>query len=164
LAPHALRIVDKLPANFLRVGLMHAMLPNARIIHVRRDPLDTCMSCYSLLFAGRQLFSYDLVELGRFYRAYHTLMAHWRSIIPPDRLLEIDYEVMVEDVESTARRLIAHCGLAWDPACLRFYESTSPIRTASKTQVREPVFRTSIGRAERLRPYLAPLIAALGPT
>ena len=161
LAPDAQRIVDKLPANFLRAGVIHAMLPNARIIHSRRNALDTCLSCYTTLFEGRQDFSYDLVDLGRFYRAYAALMAHWRAVLPPERFLEIDYEDVVADLEGSARRLVAFCGLDWDPASLRFHDVRRPIRTASKTQVRRPIFRTSVGRGERLRAYLGPLIEAL---
>jgi len=161
LAPDALRIVDKLPANFLRAGVIHVLLPNARIIHARRNALDTCVSCYTTLFEGRQDFSYDLAELGRFYRAYAALMAQWRAVLPADRFFEIDYEEIVADLEGSARRLVAFCGLPWDPACLRFHDVQRPIRTASKTQVRQPIFRTSLGRGERLREYLGPLIEAL---
>jgi len=161
LAPHAQRIVDKLPANFLRAGVIHAMLPGARIVHVRRAPLDTCLSCYTTLFEGRQDFSYDLVELGRFYRGYDQLMEHWRAVLPPERFFEIDYETIVEDLEGSARALVAFAGLPWDAASLRFNEVVRPIRTASKTQVRRPIYRSSIGRGERLRSYLEPLIAVL---
>jgi hypothetical protein len=161
LAPQARRIVDKLPANFLRAGLIHTMLPNARIVHVRRDPLDTCVSCYTTLFEGRQDFSYDLAELGRFYRAYLGLMEHWRAVLPADRFFEIDYETVVADLEGSARRLIAFSGLVWDDACLRFNAGRRPIRTASKTQVRRPIFTTSVGRAQPYRPFLQPLIDAL---
>jgi tetratricopeptide (TPR) repeat protein len=162
LAPDALRIVDKLPANFLRAGVIRAMLPDARVVHVSRNALDTCLSCYTTLFEGRQDFSYDLTELGRFYRAYETLMEHWRAVLPPERFFEIDYERVVDDLEGSARALIAFLGLPWDEATLRFNVSARPIRTASKTQVRQPIFRSSVGRGERLRPHLRPLVDALG--
>lgn len=161
LAPDALRIVDKLPANFLRAGVIHALLPDAHIVHVRRNALDTCFSCYTTLFEGRQDFSYDLTELGRFYRAYETLMEHWRAVLPADRFFEIDYERVVDDLEGSARALIAFLELPWDETTLRFNTSTRPIRTASKTQVRQPIFRSSVGRGERLRAHLTPLVDAL---
>ncbi|MGD1065850.1 MAG: sulfotransferase [Vulcanimicrobiaceae bacterium] len=162
LAPDALRIVDKLPANFLRAGVIRAMLPDARVVHVRRSALDTCLSCYTTLFEGRQDFSYDLTELGRFYRAYETLMEHWRAVLPPEHFFEIEYERVVDDLDGSARALIAFLGLPWDAATLRFNASARPIRTASKTQVRQPIFRSSIGRGERLRAHLGPLVDVLG--
>ena len=105
------RITDKLPANFLYVGLIHLILPNARIIHTVRDPVDTCVSCFSRLFAEGQAFSYDLSELGRYYRWYHELMAHWRAILPAGVMLDVAYEEVVDNLEEQARRLIDFCGL-----------------------------------------------------
>ncbi len=158
LAPDALRITDKMPGNFFYVGLVRLILPNARIIHVRRDPVDTCLSCFSKLFTGIQPFAYDLAELGRYYRGYQRLMAHWREVLPPEILLEVEYEALVEDFAPQARRIVAHCGLAWDPACLDFYHTSRPVRTASMVQVRQPIYRSSIGRwrpdAALLRPLL----------
>lgn len=162
LAQGRLRLVDKMPSNFLYAGLIPILLPQARIIHVRRNPLDTCLSCYSKLFQKEQQFSYDLTELGRFYRGYERLMDHWRSILPADRFLEIRYEDVVADLESEARRLIAFIGLPWDDACLRFHETARLIRTASVNQVRSPLFATSIDRWKLYAAQLAPLIEALG--
>jgi tetratricopeptide (TPR) repeat protein len=161
LAPDAARITDKMPGNFPFVGLIRLILPNARIIHVRRDPVDTCLSCFSKLFGGEQAFSYDLAELGRYYTAYRCLMAYWHSVLPADVLLEVEYEALVADFEPQARRIVAHCGLDWDPACLEFYKTSRPVHTASMVQVRQPIYRSSIGRwrpdAELLRPLLEAL-------
>jgi hypothetical protein len=131
IAPHAERVVDKLPLNFSFVGLIHLVLPHARIIHVRRDPIDTCLSCFSILFGGDQPYAYDLGELGRYYRAYDALMAHWRRVLPQGVMLEVQYEDVVENLEAQARRMVAHCGLAWEAACLAFHETQRPVRTAS---------------------------------
>jgi tetratricopeptide (TPR) repeat protein len=155
-------VVDKMPANFFQAGLIHLMLPNARIIHCRRDPVDTCFSCYTRLFSGEQLFAYDLRELGLFYRAYQTLMAHWRAVLPLDRFIDVDYETVVEDVESEVRRLVAFLGLPWDDGCLRFYQSKRPVRTASVNQVRQPIYRSSVGRWKTHAVQLRPLLSALG--
>jgi tetratricopeptide (TPR) repeat protein len=161
LAPAASRIVDKMPANFRFVGLIHRALPNAKIIHMRRDPVDTCMSCFAQLFAGLP-FAYDLGELGRYYRGYAALMAHWRRVLPPGAMLEVEYERLVADLPGEARRMVAYCGLDWDDACLQFHATRRAVRTASFAQVRQPVYRTSIGRWEGHRCALKPLIDALG--
>lgn len=155
-------VVDKMPANFLHAGLIRLILPNARIIHCRRDPVDTCLSCYTKLFTAEQLFAYDLAELGRFHRDYQSLMAHWRKVLPKDRFIEVDYETVVEDVEGQARRLIDFLGLAWDDACVRFHETRRTIRTASVNQVRQPIYKTSAGRWKAHARHLEPLLAALG--
>ena len=159
----AARIIDKLPANFLSVGLIHAALPNARIIHTRRDPVDTCLSLFSILFSGyAQLYSYDLGELGRYYRGYERVMAHWRAILPAGVMLEVQYEEVVDDLEGQARRIIAHCGLEWDDACLAFHKSARPVRTASHAQVRQPIYRSSVGRPRPPHALMRPLLDALG--
>jgi tetratricopeptide (TPR) repeat protein len=158
LAPGAARIVDKMPLNFLHLGLISAALPRARIVHVRRDPVDTCVSCYLTLFERQLGFSYDLEELGRFYRSYQRLIEHWRTLLPPDRFIDVDYEAVVADLDREARRLIEFCGLPWDDRCLRFYEAERPVATASMNQVRRPIYAHSVGRARALLPYLAPLV------
>lgn len=163
LAPEAERIVDKLPGNFVHAGLIHLALPNARIIHVTRDPLDTCFSCYSKLFSGAVNYAYDLGELGRYYRAYAALIAHWRSVLPPTVLLDVSYEALVADLEPQARRLVAHCGLEWEPRCLAFHASKRAVRTASAVQVRRPLYNNAIGRARPYLPWLGALQAALAP-
>ncbi len=161
-SPDAERIVDKLPANFDMLGLIHLALPQARIIHVRRDPVDTCLSCFSILFVGDHPYSYDLAELGRYYGAYERLMQHWGEVLPEGVMLEVRYQDVVEDLEQQARRLLAHCGLAWDEACLAFYKSQRPVDTASVAQVRQPIYRNSVGRWLPYRDFLAPLLQALG--
>ena len=164
LAPDKLRVANKMPANFRFAGLIHLMLPNARIVHSKRDPVDTCLSCYSKNFVGRQRFAYDLKELGTYYRAYDRLMAHWRAVLPADRYLEVAYEDVVSDLEGQARRLVAFCGLEWDEACLKFHEAPRPVRTASVNQVRQPIYRSSLGRWKPYERHLAPLLDAIaGP-
>ncbi len=143
------RVVDKLPENFLRIGLIRLILPNAKIIHTMRNPLDTCMSCYSTLFASGQHFSYDLAELGRYYGRYAALMSHWRSVLPPGAMLDVAYEDVVGDLEGQARRLIEYCGLAWDERCLDFHRNARPVKTASAVQVRKPLYRGSVERWRR---------------
>jgi hypothetical protein len=151
-----------MPANFRLAGLIHLALPNARIVHTVRDPIDTCLSCFSKLFAGDQPYCCDLGELGRYYHAYEALMAHWRNVLPARVMLDVQYEAVVDDIEREARRIIAHCGLEWDDACLSFYKTRRVIRTASAAQTRRPIYNTSVGR---WRPYggmIGPLIDALG--
>lgn len=155
------RIVDKMPTNFLYAGLIHLILPNARIIHCRRNPLDTCVSCYSKHFISGVDFSYDLGELGAFYQDYEKLMERWRALLPPDRFLEIDYEGIVADLPAQAARLIAFCGLDWDDACLTFHQTQRPVRTASAMEVRRPIHRDSVQRWKKYEKHLAPLLAAL---
>jgi tetratricopeptide (TPR) repeat protein len=157
--PH---VVDKMPGNFLYAGAIPLILPGARIIHVRRDPVDTCLSCYTKLFAGQQPFAYDQTELGVFYRQYERLMAHWRELLPADAFIEVDYEAVVDDLEGEARRLIGFLGLAWDDACLNFHQNRRVVRTASVNQVRQPIYRSSKGRWHAHARYLGPLIEALG--
>jgi len=161
-APLAERTTDKMPANFRFVGLIHLALPDARIIHMRRDPVDTCLSCFTRLFAQDQPHTYDLRELGRYYRAYAALMAHWRAVLPPGVMLEVEYEAVVADIETQARRILAHCGLPWDDACLAFHKTPRPVRTASASQVRQPIYRSSIGRWQPYRDWLQPLLGELG--
>ncbi len=163
IAPGAERSIDKQLSNFRFIGLIRAVLPNARIIHVRRDPLDTCLSIFSLLFDGASIpYSYDLGELGRYYRAYQKMMAHWHSVLPPGVMIDVQYEEVVDDFEAQARRIVAHCGLDWDDACLEFYKTDRPVATASHAQVRQPIYRTSVGRPRPPRELLLPLLQALG--
>jgi len=161
LAPNAERVTDKAPANFRFAGLIHLALPNARIIHTRRDPVDTCVSCFSTLFADRQSFAYDLSELGHYYRAYERLMDHWRAVLPEGVMLEVSYEELVADFEGQARRIVAHCGLTWDEACLDFYKTQRPVKSASAAQVYQPLYNTSVGRGSHYGDLLQPLLDAL---
>jgi len=155
------RITDKLPGNFLHVGLIRLILPNAKIIHTMRDPMDTCVSCYSKLFTSGVDYSYDLAELGRCYRGYFDVMNHWRSVLPPGSVLDVSYENVVDDIEGEARRLIDYCGLPWDDSCIAFHRTSRPVRTASAVQVRKPLFRSSIQRWRRYETDLAPLLYEL---
>jgi tetratricopeptide (TPR) repeat protein len=155
------RIVDKLPSNFRNIGLIKLALPNARIIHITRAPLDTCFSCFSTYFTGRQDFAYDQVEIGRFYRGYATLMRHWHAVLPPGSMLDVAYEDAVTDLASTARRMLAYCDLDWTDDVLAFHRTPRVIRTASYHQARRPIYTTSISAADPYRPYLQPLIEIL---
>jgi tetratricopeptide (TPR) repeat protein len=162
LADGKVRIIDKLPGNFLSIGLIRLILPNARIIHTMRHPMDTCLSCYSKLFTSGLPFSYDLAELGRYYRSYSELMAYWRSVLPPGTMLDVSYEDVVGDLEGQARRLIDYCGLSWDDGCLGFQRTNRPVKTASAVQVRKPLFRSSLQRWRHYEAGLAPLLDELG--
>jgi tetratricopeptide (TPR) repeat protein len=159
--PGTARITDKMPANVRFAGLIHTILPNARMIHARRNPVDTCMSIFSIHFAGEQPWAYDLGELGRYYRAYERLSQHWRAVLAPNAMLEVNYEDVVDDLETQARRIVAFSGLDWDPACLEFYKTKRQVKTASATQVRRPIYRTSLNRARDFGEHLKPLLDAL---
>jgi tetratricopeptide (TPR) repeat protein len=154
-------VVDKMPSNYYFAGLIHLTLPSAKIIHTVRDPVDTCVSCFSKLFTTRQEHTYDLAELGRYYARYHRLMAHWRKVLPEGRMLDVRYEDVVADLEGAARRIIAHCGLPWDDRCLSFYETARPVRTASASQVRQPIYSSAVGRWRVYEEFLDPLLAGL---
>jgi tetratricopeptide (TPR) repeat protein len=163
IAPDAPHITDKLPANFMFVGFIHLILPNARIIHVKRDAMDTCISCFAQRFRLDNVgFSYDLGELGRHYRQYLDLMEHWRRIMPAGSMLEVQYENLVDNLEGEARRLLDYCGLAWDERCLAFHRTERAVRTASLAQVRQPIYRSSVQRWRRYEKHLGPLIAGMG--
>jgi tetratricopeptide (TPR) repeat protein len=164
LAPSGVqRVTDKMPDNFKYAGLIHLALPNARMIHACRDPIDTCISCFSTAFASDGLaWSYDLRETGRRYRGYRHLMEHWWAALPPGAMLEVRYEDMVSNIESQARRILAYCGLPWDDRVLAFHRTQRPVRTASATQVRKPIYRNAIGKARDIEDLLSPLREALG--
>ena len=159
-SPAAERIVDKLPGNYLRLGLLARIAPKARVIWCRRDPLDTCLSCYFQSFAAGQRFSYDLEALGLVYRLHERLMRHWRAVLP-NPILEVRYEALVADPEAEARRLVAFAGLDWQPGCLATEARTGPIRTSSLWQVREPIHDRSVGRWQAYARHLGPLCHAL---
>jgi hypothetical protein len=155
----ATRVTDKMPMNFFAAPLIHLALPNARIIHTCRDPVDTCLSCFSTPF--EQPFAYELGELGRYYRAYGRLMDRWRELLPGDVMLDVRYEDVVDDLERQARRILAHCGLPWDDACLDFHLTKRAVKTASVNQVRKAIYRDSVGRWRPDDAVLAPLLAGL---
>jgi len=152
---------DKNPNNFPSVGLIHLMLPNAKIIDARRHPLDSCFGSFKQHFAHGQAFSYDLVEIGEYFLEYRRMMRHWQAVLP-GRVLELRYEDLVRDQEGQTRRLLAHCGLPWEDACLRFHETERPVRTASSEQVRLPIYSSSVNHWRHFRAELAPLIEVLG--
>jgi hypothetical protein len=157
--PH---FIDKMPNNFLHVGLIHLILPNARIVDARRHPLGCCFSVFKQHFARGQAFSYDQVELGRYYADYVALMKHFNSVLP-GRMHRVYYERMVEDPEREVRALLDYCGLPFEEECLHFYRNRRAVRTASSEQVRQPIFRESVEQWRNFEPWLGPLKAALGP-
>ena len=158
LAPASTHVVDKLPDNFMHIGLIHLMLPNARIVHSMRDPMDSCFSCFSRLFTGNNLgYTYDLGALGRYWLSYHELMQHWHSVLPEGRILDVSYEAMVSDFENQARRLVEYLGVAWDERCLGFHDNRRVVRTASMAQVRKPIYRTSVARWKAYEAHLGEL-------
>jgi tetratricopeptide (TPR) repeat protein len=161
LAPGAARIVDKMPGNFRYIGLIHLALPRARIVHVRRDPADTCFSCYSKLFLNGLNYTYELGELGRYYRMYEALMAHWRAVLPEGAMLDVQYELLVGSFESEARRIVEYCGLEWSDRFLEFHRNDRAVRTHSQAQVRQPLFASSIGRWRAYEEWLQPLLEGL---
>ncbi|HSV36331.1 MAG TPA: sulfotransferase [Ramlibacter sp.] len=155
------RIVDKMPGNFTLVGLIGAILPHAKIIHSRRHPVETCLSNYRIHFAEGQLWSYNLRELGRYYKRYCQLMQFWREQYP-GLMYEVRYEDNVADVEGQARKLIDFLGLDWHDACLEFYNTDRPVKTASASQVRKPIYTTSTNRWRKYEKHLGPLLDELG--
>lgn len=159
--PAARRIVDKMPGNFLYAGLMARALPQAKLIHIHRNAQDCCFSCYATLFAAGHRYAYDLGELGRYFRAYEQLMAHWRAVLPPGQMLEVPYEALVQDFPLWAKRIVAFCDLQWDARCLDFFHTPRVVSTASAVQVRQPVYTRAIGRAAAYAPWLSPLSVAL---
>lgn len=161
LAPEALRIVDKMPANYLALGLIHAALPNARIIHMRRSPIDTCLSIYFQHFETGLAYANDLEDLAHYYLEYSRLMRHWRIILSKDLILEVHYESLVEDQELWSRKMLAFIGLSWDPRCLEFHSTSRAVITASKWQVRQPISKSSIGRWHNYEKFLGPLAELL---
>lgn len=156
------RITDKMPGNFNRIGHILTALPNAKIIHCRRSPLDTCLSCYKQNFARGQYFSYKMEDLAHQYKNYMAVMDHWRSVLP-GRFIEIDYEETVSNFEEQARKLIDYVGLEWNDACLEPHKQKRSVLTASKEQVRKPIYTSSVKAWKRYEKQLQPLIEALGP-
>jgi hypothetical protein len=154
--------IDKMPNNFMHVGLIQLMLPNARIIDARRHPLACCFSAFKQHFARGQSFSYDLEDVGRYYRDYVRLMAHFDTVLP-GRIHRVFYERMVADTEGEVRRLLDYCGLPFEDACLRFFENPRPVHTASSEQVRRPIYREGVDHWRHFAPWLGPLEQALGP-
>jgi hypothetical protein len=155
-----LRLVDKMPGNFHYVGLIHVAFPNAKIIHTRRDPVDTCLSCFEGYFEGLA-YTNNLGELGRFYHHYERLMAAWARVLPPGAFLDVDYRALITDFEASVRRIIAFCDLEWDDACLAFHKAERAVRTASAAQVRQALYTTSLNRWRPSDEILRPLLDGL---
>jgi hypothetical protein len=161
-SPDASRVVDKLPVNFRNIGLIHAALPGARFIHLERNSLDTCLSIYFQGFSASHSYATDFGDLAHYYHEYRRLMAHWRAVLPPQTLLDVRYEDLVDDPESWSRRMLAHIGLPWDPRCLEFHRTHRPVLTASNWQVRQPISKGSVDRWRRYERFIGPLREALG--
>ena len=158
----ALRVTDKMPFNFLHLGLVAALFPDARIIHCRRDPRDTCTSCHFTTFNKHLQFASDLHTLGRYYLDYRRLMDHWKTVLTVP-MLEMDYESLVTDTEPTISRLVEFCGVDWEPGCAQFHETERGILTPSRWQVRQPIYRHAVGRWRNYEKHLAPLLDVLSP-
>jgi len=154
--------IDKLPNNWEHIGLIHLMLPNAKIIDVRRDAIGCCFSCFKQLFAGRQDFAYDLRDIGRYYRDYVEMMAHFDQVLP-GRVHRVDYRKLVEETDAEVRRMLDYCRLPFEDACLRFYENPRAVHTPSSEQVRSPIVRDGLDQWRHFEPWLGPLKEALGP-
>jgi len=161
-APGTPHIVDKMPANFQMIGLIHALLPNAKIIHIARNPFDTCLSCYTRIFERSQLHSYDQVELGRYFNNYIRIMDYWHQLLPKGSFHTVHYENLIDDIDLEARHIIDHCGLEWDNACLEFHKGKRRVRTASVQQVRQPLYSTSKEKWRKYEKQLQPLLETIG--
>ena len=160
-AGDAKRITDKLLTNYFFLGLINMLFPNAKVIHTRRDPVDTCLSGFTKLFKDDMPHSYDLAELGRYYSKYRELMEHWEEVLPEGFMTTVVYEDVVADTEKEARRLIEFLGLPWNEKCVDFHKSDRPVKTASVAQVRRPIYKTSVERWKKYGPGLQPLVDAV---
>jgi len=160
-SPDALRITDKMPHNFMYLGLIQRLFPKARVIHCIRDPLDTCLSCYFQTFSGYHPYTHDLSTLGKYYREYTRLMQHWERVLEIP-MMNVHYEELVSNQESVSRAIVEFCSLEWDDACLQFHKNQRAITTASYDQVRQPIYTKSINRWKNYEKQLDPLITALG--
>lgn len=160
----ARRVTDKMPHNFLHLGIVHLLFPKARIIHCQRNPVDTCISIFSKNFSDHHPYAHSLENLAFYYDRYRHLMDHWRRVLPKEVFLEVPYEELVEDQETWSRRLIAHCGLEWDERCLAFHETARKVNTPSKWQVRQKIYKTSRERWRNYAPWIKPLLPLLDET
>jgi tetratricopeptide (TPR) repeat protein len=156
------QFIDKMPNNFRHLALIHLILPNARVIDARREPLACCFSNFKQLFASGQDFTYSLEDIGRYYRAYVEIMDHWDAVLP-GRILRMHHESVVADLEGSVRRLLEFLGLPFEPACLEFFKTERSVRTASSEQVRRPIFKEGLDQWRHFEPFLGPLQAILGP-
>ena len=154
-----MRVVDKMPDNYFHLGLIATLFPRARVILCRRDPLDTCVSCYTQSFNDSR-WAWGLEDLAAYCRTYDRMVDHWRAVLPL-RSLEVHYEQLVQNQEPMSRQLVEFCGLKWDERCLAFHESRRPVQTASRLQVRQPMHTRSVGKWKRYEAHLQPLLEAL---
>ena len=159
-AGNASRIIDKSPVNLLHLGYIAAVLPNARVILCRRDPRDTCFSCFSHYFNQELNWTFDQEDCAAYATSAEQLINHWRAT-PPLPILEVQYEDLIADLEGQSRRLIAFMGLDWDPACLDFHKTERAVFTVSHWQVKQPLYTTSIGRWRKYKPWLTPMLNGL---
>jgi hypothetical protein len=165
LSADALRVVDKMPANTMNLGLIHAAFPNARIIHMRRNPIDTCLSIYFQVFSTTHSYANDLEDLAHYYTQYLRVMEHWRATLPEGAILDIPYEGLVEDPEAWSRKMLQFVGLPWDPRCLDFHRTSRTVLTASNWQVRQKISTSSVGRWRSYEKFVGPLrhLMNIGP-
>lgn len=157
----AQRVIDKMPFNFMHIGLIRLMFPGARIIHCQRDKRDVGLSCFTSNFTDNHPWTTDLGEIGHYIRAYERMMAHWRAVLGEDAFIELDYETLVAEPEAESRRLVKALGLRWSAKCLKFHESKRPVTTASRAQVRQPVYTRAVGRWRAFESELRPLLDVL---
>jgi hypothetical protein len=155
------RFIDKMPNNFRHLGLIHLILPNARIIDARREAMACCFSNFKQLFASGQEFTYSFEDIAHYYRSYVHLMSHWDAVLP-GKVLRVQHEELVADLEGNVRRILEFCGLDFEPACLEFYKTSRSVRTASSEQVRQPIYREGLDQWRNFEPWLGPLREALG--
>jgi tetratricopeptide (TPR) repeat protein len=160
----ASRVVDKMPANFLNLGMIHAAFPSARIIHMQRNPADTCLSIYFQGFSEHHAYSNDLDDLAFYYREYRRLMNHWREVLPPGIFLDVPYEGLVEDQENWSRHVVSFLGLEWNDSCLNFHETNRRVGTASNWQVRQKIYKTSKARWLNYQDFIGPLLPLIQET
>jgi hypothetical protein len=153
--------IDKMPNNFRHIGLIHLILPRARIIDARRDPLSCCFSNLKQLFAQGQEFSYSIEDIARYYRTYLDLMQHWDAVLP-GRILRVQHEDVVDDLQGSVARILAYCNLPFEPACIEYHKNPRSVRTPSSEQVRQPIFRDGLDQWKKFETWLGPLKEALG--
>ena len=163
LAPDKHYIIDKMPSNCFYIGMIYRMLPSAKIIHAIRDPMDSCFSCFTHLFKSSMLFAYDLTALGEYYALYAQAMQHWHTVLPSNVMLDLPYEQMIANHEAISKKLVEYLGLPWDPNCLNFYKNDRIVKTASLTQVRKPIYKTSVQRWQYFAEALQPLLQIVAP-
>jgi LPS sulfotransferase NodH len=157
LSADASRVIDKMPANFMNLGLIHAAFPNARIIHMQRNPLDTGLSIYFQIFSNTHTYANDLEDIAHYFTQYYRLMQHWRSTLGEGAILDVPYEELVQDPEPWIRKMVQFAGLPWDPRCLDFHQTERTVVTASNWQVRQRITKSSAGRWRNYESYLGPL-------